>query len=135
MMLRVYIAGPYRAESENELFLNILRARAEAAEWWSAGCAVFCPHANSAFMGGVADDSVFLAGDLEFLELCDVVVVLSGSQQSVGVQQEIARATELDLDIVYQQLPCGYTWRGDEYGDLRSLVSDLTDVVESKVSY
>lgn len=101
-ILKVYIAGAYRAATENRVLHNILHARGAAAEFWQAGCAVFCPHMNSAFMGGVTEDTNFLRGDIEFLKLCDVLVVLSNSERSTGTQGEIEAALRQRLEIVEQ---------------------------------
>src|SRR5512138_1662394 len=80
----VYIAGPYRAESEYGVLNNIRRAEEIAVKYWDQGCAVICPHKNSAFLGGPARDQMFLDGDLELVRRCDIVVMCPGWASSRG---------------------------------------------------
>jgi hypothetical protein len=81
---------------------NIMRARCEATLWWEAGAAVFCPHLNSAWMGGLVPDEQFLEADLLFLRLCNLVVVVPGSLDSKGAAQEINAAKHLHIPIAYR---------------------------------
>ena len=71
----IYVAGPYRSDSENGVFENIMRARAKAHELWLEGWVVICPHMNTAFMTG-DNPQMYLDGSLEILNRCDAIYML-----------------------------------------------------------
>jgi len=97
----VYISGPYRSGSINGIHDNIEAARAEALRWWKRGHAVICPHCNTAYMDGAADDSVWLAGDIEILKRCDIIVMMKTWRRSEGAILELAEAKKAGLEIIY----------------------------------
>ena len=99
-----YIAGPYRGETESAVVTNIRHAEKYAIKYWKLGYAVVCPHKNSALFGGLAPDEVWLAGDLEILGRCDVVVMIPGWTRSVGAVAEELHARRLGLEIIYPTL-------------------------------
>ena len=96
-----YIAGPYRAKTEWQVALNIHAASLVAIKYWKLGYAVICPHRNTSFFGGAADDSVWLIGDEEFVRRSDVMVMLSTWESSSGARAELKLAKELGLEIIY----------------------------------
>ena len=98
----IYVAGPYRAQSEDEVFNNIVHAREVAVELWQAGWAVICPHTNSFFMGTRLGDDCFIEGDLEILSRCDAVYMMSNYEGSEGAKLELAKAKELGLEIIFE---------------------------------
>ena len=73
------------------------------------GCAVICPHANTAWMDGPQNhaneygvvcgpgDSVFLDGDLEILGRCDALVLVGKWNKSEGAKEELRLALDLGL--------------------------------------
>ena len=87
-MLKIFISGPYRGETPNDIHKNISVAREYAVSLWEKGYAVFCPHLNTAFMDGVCPDENFLKGDLLFLKKCDYIFMLPGWKNSVGAIAE-----------------------------------------------
>jgi len=97
----IYVAGPYRAPTENEVFENIMRARAAAHKLWEKGWAVVCPHTNSMFMGGLdgRSDEAFIKGDLELVRRCDAIFMLEGWANSQGARKERLVAYNELLDI------------------------------------
>jgi hypothetical protein len=95
----VYVAGPYRASTEYEVLLNIQAAERLALLVWQSGAACICPHKNTAFFGGAADDNVWLMGDLEIIRRCDAVVCTSNWQSSVGAVGEVALARSLGIPV------------------------------------
>lgn len=97
----IYVAGPYRGNTPWEISRNIERAREASAHLWSAGFAVFCPHANSMFLDGVVDDKKFLEGGLEILKLCDALFVQGEYSMSEGTQIEIKLAKELNIPVFF----------------------------------
>lgn len=100
VMRKVYIAGPYRADTPTGVMLNIRQAAKTAERLWAKGYAPLCPHLNSALMDGVAPE-VFLEGDLRWLEVADMILLLPGWEKSVGARIERAYADECGLPIVY----------------------------------
>jgi hypothetical protein len=102
-MLVGYTAGPYRAKLEWELIQNIRRAEEWAALGWAYGCAMICPHKNTAHFGGILgmDDQVWLDGDLEIIARCDFLLVVPGWERSSGTKAEIELADKLGIPIFY----------------------------------
>ena len=103
----VYIAGPYRGANAWVIEQNIRRAESLALAVWRSGAAALCPHTNTRFFQGAADDAVWLNGDLELLRRCDAVLLVEGWERSSGAQHERILAQELDLpvfdDLLYLQ--------------------------------
>ena len=102
----IYIAGPYRADSEYGVKKNIDAAEEAALFVWQCGGVALCPHKNTAFFGGAYDilDRVWLEGDLELLKRCDGVYALSTWRSSKGATNEVYYAQEHGFPIFEQQL-------------------------------
>lgn len=105
-MIVAYVAGPYRAPTENGVWENIAAARAVAVELWKLGYAVICPHTNTAFFGiGPEHDHIFLEGDLEFIRrldpATDCMVMIPGWMKSSGAKGERLLAIECGLTVYY----------------------------------
>lgn len=84
----VYVAGPFRGRDAYEIECNIRRAEAVALEVWRLGCAALCPHANTRYFQGAADDAVWLTGDLAMLARCDALVLTPDWARSSGAAAE-----------------------------------------------
>lgn len=93
----IYIAGPFRGPSAWDIECNIRRAETLALEVWRSGAAALCPHTNTRFFQGAADDAVWLAGDLEMLRRCDALILTSGWERSSGARAERDEAIRLGL--------------------------------------
>ncbi|HYF36173.1 MAG TPA: DUF4406 domain-containing protein [Prosthecobacter sp.] len=100
-MKLIYVIGPYRSPTEHGVSENIRRAEAVAAEVWKMGAACICPHKNTAFMGGVVDDKVFLQGDLKIMARCDAVVTVDGWEASEGSCGEVDAAVEWGITVFH----------------------------------
>ena len=100
----IYIAGPYRADTEWQLIENIRAAEAAAIKLWAGGWAVICPHKNTAHFGGVWDipDDTWLEGDLEILNRCDAIYMLKGWTKSEGSKMEHLLAVNKGMKIIYE---------------------------------
>lgn len=86
----VFVAGPYRAPTQEGIDANIQAARDVAIALWRAGFGVFCPHLNSANMDSIVPDEQFLNADLEILhKACDALVCVPGWESSEGAQGEV----------------------------------------------
>ncbi|NIO84882.1 MAG: DUF4406 domain-containing protein [Candidatus Aminicenantes bacterium] len=101
----VYIAGPYRAYSEdgkpiiNQIYRNIDRARWAAEELAAAGIFFLCPHLNSGLMDGAADDEFFLEMGLELLARCDAILLIGNWRGSDGSCMEREMAATMEIPI------------------------------------
>lgn len=96
----VFVCGPFRAQSAWDIEQNIRRAEELALELWRAGYAVVCPHTNTRFFQGAADDDIWLQGDLEILKRCDAIALVDGWEQSEGARGEFQVARDLGLDVI-----------------------------------
>lgn len=105
----VYIAGPYRGRDAWEIEQNIRRAEALSLEVWRAGAAALCPHTNTRFFQGAADDSVWLEGDLELLSRCDAVLMTPDWERSTGARAERDHAEREGIAVFYT-LPEVVAW-------------------------
>ena len=102
-MKLLYIAGPYRGKSYNEIYHNVHAAR-EVAESVLTCCPDWfpiTPHLNTAYMDGVADDQVFLDGDIELMKRMDAILMLLNWAESSGARHERDIAVELGIKIYY----------------------------------
>lgn len=100
--LRVYIAGPYTATAWRSRETNIAIARDAAVQVWKLGHAVLCPHMNTAHMDDEGiDHATFMRGDLAWVQVCDVVLMLPGWGNSPGAKEEHEFATRLGIPVVY----------------------------------
>ena len=98
-MKLAYIAGKLRGQNISQ---NIALARKTAIKYWNLGYAVFCPHLNSGGLIGEAPEETFIAGNLEFLAKCDVIVMMKGWEGSNGAADELERAVELGIERVFE---------------------------------
>lgn len=98
----IYVAGPYRADTEYGVKQNIERAEKVAVKYWQAGYLVYCPHKNCAFLGGACPDEVWLDAGIQFLKLCDGIVMMEGWQDSSGSVAEWNYATKKGMTIFYE---------------------------------
>jgi hypothetical protein len=100
-----YIAGPFRSPSFWGIVQNVRAAEAVALKYWRLGYAVICPHTNTANFDGAVpketEQEVWLAGDIEIMKRCDVVVAMSTWEKSSGAREEIRLARELGMEIIF----------------------------------
>lgn len=104
-----YVAGPFRAPNSWEIEQNIRRAETLALEVWRAGAACICPHANTRFFQGAADDDVWLLGDLEILRRCDFLITTGDWTRSSGARAEVTEARRLGLPV-FADVACLRRW-------------------------
>ena len=95
----VYVAGPFRAANAWEVEQNIRRAEGAALEVWRLGAACICPHTNTRFFDGAADDRVWLDGDMEILTRCDAVLPIQGWETSTGARTEHDLAVSMHIPV------------------------------------
>jgi hypothetical protein len=105
-MIKVYIAGPYRAPDILSILDNIRHGIRAATEALRLGVAVYCPWLD--FMlhlmlmpGETLDVETYQANSIEWLHAADCLLALPGYEHSAGTQAEIKLATSLNLPIFY----------------------------------
>ena len=102
-MLCIYIAGSYRSNDAYKVWENINKARELAIKVWQQGAVALCPHMNSMFFEGAATPKQFIDGTLELMRRCDAVLVVPGSEASIGTQGEIKEAKRLRKPVFYAE--------------------------------
>ena len=98
----IYVAGPYRAATRDDIARNIDAARVIGISAAALGWFPVIPHANTAHMEldlPELGDDFWLRGTMEMMERCDAVVLVPGWQNSAGTLGEIARAYELRIPV------------------------------------
>jgi len=111
----IYIIGPFRAENSWLIEQNVRRAEEEALELWKLGFAVICPHTNTRFFNGAADDSIWLEGDKEILKRCDAALCMENWSDSIGSRQEVLYCKELKK-LCFSSIEDLLVWYGKESG-------------------
>jgi hypothetical protein len=102
-MRRVYVAGSYNAPSIIECLDNMRRGMQMATRVLEAGFAPFCPWLDYHYrlMSEHITREMYHAQSMAWLEASDAVLVLDGSEESQGTQEEIDRAFELGIPVFY----------------------------------
>ncbi len=95
----IYIAGKYRGPTPWAVEQNIRAAEEVAARVWAMGMVALCPHQLTRHMEGLASDEHFLAGTLDLMRRCDVVLLVPNWRDSVGARAEVAEAERLGLPV------------------------------------
>jgi hypothetical protein len=113
-MRLVYIAGPYRAETEAGVRHNVWNASIVAERVWKLGACAVCPHLNTAFFGGIVEDQAFLDGDIELLKRCDAVMLVAGWARSTGTQGEVKVAQEEGIPVFQDIVQLGVWLEGQK---------------------
>lgn len=105
----IFVSGAYRAPTVKGIKDNIAHARREAIKLWQQGYAVITPHLNTAHFDGKCPDHVWLEGDLEILQRCDAIYMLSKWQNSEGARAEHDMALLRCMEIQYEISPGVYS--------------------------
>lgn len=95
----IYLASPYRGETENEVWEHITNAHRTARKIWKLGVACISPCSNTAFFGGKDDDQLWLDGDIEILKRCDAVYMNEGWENSSGCLKEKKIAESCSIPV------------------------------------
>lgn len=109
----VYIAGPFRGPNSWEIEQNIRRAETLALQVWRLGAAVLCPHTNTRFFQGAADDAIWLDGDLAMLARCDAVMLTDDWARSSGARAEVEQANAQLIPVFTTLVALGDWIRGE----------------------
>ncbi len=108
-MIKIYIATPYSHPDEKVRLARFDAANRKAAELMLKGYAVFSPishsHPITAYIPPEdVDNWEFWKGqDIPLLEWADELWVMEvdGWKESIGVQDEIKRAKELNMPVIF----------------------------------
>jgi hypothetical protein len=95
----IYVAGPYRANTERGVIENIRNAEAIAIKVWQAGFIALTPHLNTRLFGGICSDEVWLNGALEIMKRCDGMILVPGWEKSSGTIAEIEEAKNWNIPV------------------------------------
>lgn len=116
---RVYLAGPYRSPDIIGILNNIRSGLKTAAILISQDYTVFCPWTDFLYVlagfGPGVDVQQLQDNSMAWLEVSDIVFVLHGWENSEGTKEEIKRANELGIPVVYSSTKLG-EWRSDHFG-------------------
>ncbi len=99
----VYIAGAFRAPTQNGIHKHVELARQASLKLWKEGYAVICPHIMTETFQGECSDEVWLKGCAELLKRCDEVYVLKNWHYSQGSIDEIKLARDLGMKVRYEE--------------------------------
>lgn len=108
-MLKVYVAGKYSDDNVLAVLNNIRKGIQLCKDLFMMGYAPFCPwldHMYVLVMNGYDMENLSVANfheySMEWLKVSDCVLVIPDRiETSNGVQNEIARAKELNIPIFY----------------------------------
>ena len=98
-MMRVYIAGPFRAKNAWGVEQNIRRAEESGMAVFQLGHSAFIPHANTRFFDGTLDDQFWLDATAAWLPVCDAVLLVKGWEDSEGTLGEVEIARHLGVPV------------------------------------
>jgi len=99
-MLRIYVAGPYSADTVLEVCKNIRRGRELVQQIEEAGFAPYDPWADfdRRVQYGASLESCY-ATARAWLEVADAVALVDGWESSVGACAEVERAREVGIPV------------------------------------
>lgn len=100
-MVKVYVAGPYRAPTTWGIHQNIQEAKRWGLEIAKMGANPFVPHANTGYYDGELPEEFWLEADIEWLDFCDCLFVLPNSQSSEGTLGEIRYCHKQGIPVIY----------------------------------
>lgn len=106
----VFISGPYRSPTEWGVRQHIGQAIKAAAWSRSMGWIPFVPHAHYRDQHGPMTVEGILGECMDWLSLCDSIVMLPSWRQSQGACGELLEAVEMELDVVFLEHDVNATW-------------------------
>jgi len=95
------ISAPYYSYKDYEIRSNIYEASMMAEYYWLEGYNVFCPHMNTAFFGGLLDESVFVQACIERIQKADLIAFHPNWKYSSGCRKERVAAKSAGLELLY----------------------------------
>jgi hypothetical protein len=114
-MIRVYVAGSYSGDNVTKILDNMRIGMRAGTELLLEGFSPFVPWFDYHFQlmlrnGEALDVNKYYNYSIAWLEASDVLFVLPNSEKSKGTQEEIGRATDLGIPIVYDRKELKEKW-------------------------
>lgn len=104
-MKKVYVAGPYSSDNVIDVLKNIGRGQKACAVLFRNGFAPWCPWHDKTYVMDMPDFDYtveqFYEFSIEWLKVCDYMVVLPGYKNSKGTLAEIEVAKENNIPVYY----------------------------------
>lgn len=117
MVKLCYIAGPYRANTLNEIRRNIRAAERASEAAVRLGFYPVSPHACTAFFDAPDRIRLWLEGGIEALKRCDAIMLCPGWRDSEGTMAELAEAKRRGMPVYLHHekitSDIGLAFRGD----------------------
>ena len=108
-MKKIYVAGKYSADNVIDVLHNIREGIKISAKLIKMGYSPFCPWLDHQF-SFYEDISVeeYYKYSIDFLKVCDAMLVLPHSENSKGTQKEIIIAENMGMPIYYslEEIKC-----------------------------
>ena len=101
-MKLIYVAGPYRAETQAQVDTNIAHAREVGKAICRLGAYPVIPHSNTSHFEGAAPDDFWLPATLEFCRRCDAILLLEGWEESKGSIGELEEMERLGKQVFFE---------------------------------
>ena len=99
-MPRVYVAGPFRAKNAWEVHQNVEHAEAWGQALRVLGCNPLVPHAIGRVFDGTLTSEYWIRATLDWMRLCDAMILLAGWEQSQGSRGEREEAARLGMRVL-----------------------------------
>lgn len=102
-MKKIFISGALTSDSSIGFLRNVRNMLQMGAQVRDLGCSTYVP-CNDILMslvGGVLGHHNYYEIDLEWLEVCDALIVVPGYKDSLGVSGELKKAHDLGIPIFY----------------------------------
>lgn len=100
--MKIYIAGPYSADNIIDVLANIKQGIEAGHKLISMGYAVFCPFLDYQFAffnspGNTLTKEQYQANSMEWVKVCDAILLLPGWEKSGGVKRELEVAGDIPV--------------------------------------
>lgn len=103
--LRIYVAGPYTAETKTQIHQNVMKALDAGLILWKKGHYPYIPHLTHFVDLRAQEKEIpmkweeYIEWDKAWLEVCDAVLFLGNSK---GAEEELKYAKKLGKTIYYK---------------------------------
>jgi hypothetical protein len=104
----IYVSGKYTGNNPTEVYLNILKAEISSVKLFKKGWCVLTPHKNMANYeyyespDNDLDYNFWIKCDLELLDRCDVLFMMTDWRESKGACIEREYAIQKNIPIFYE---------------------------------
>ena len=97
---RAFIAGPYRGDlTPGCIAANLAKAKLVAIEVTRLGWVPICPNLIFTDFVELQNWDFWLSASVGLLETCDILVLVPGWKNSVGIRGEISRAIDRHMPV------------------------------------